>query len=86
MIRGYFSAQTHPLLAPLQPQLRDLLREYEVAGQGKVKVEFVDPQESSESEQEAGEKIRYPTRTLPDRLPLSSRSHQFLFRYFDQVR
>jgi ABC-2 type transport system permease protein len=35
VIRGYFSAQTHPLLAPLVPQLRDLLREYEVAGAGK---------------------------------------------------
>jgi ABC-2 type transport system permease protein len=57
LIRGYFSAQTHPLLAPLQPQLRDLLREYEVAGKGRVKVEFVDPQEKPELEQEAGEKF-----------------------------
>ena len=43
LIRGYFSARTHPLLAPLEPQLRDLIREYEVAGQGRVRVEFVDP-------------------------------------------
>jgi ABC-2 type transport system permease protein len=57
LIRGYFSAQTHPLLAPLQPQLRDLLREYEVAGNGRVKVEFVDPLEKPEVEQEAGEKF-----------------------------
>lgn len=57
LIRGYFSAQTHPLLAPLQPQLRDLLREFEVAGQGRVKVEFVDPLEKPEMEQEAGEKF-----------------------------
>ena len=56
LIRGYFSAQTHPLLAPLQPQLRDLLREFEVAGAGRVKVEFVDPLEKPELEQEAGEK------------------------------
>lgn len=63
LIRGYFSAQTHPLLAPLQPQLRDLLREYEVAGQGRVKVEFVDPQEKPELEQEAGEK--YGIRPVP---------------------
>ncbi|MCL2457379.1 MAG: Gldg family protein [Desulfobulbus sp.] len=63
LIRGYFSAQTHPLLAPLQPQLRDLLREYEVAGEGKVKVEFVDPQEKPELEQEAGEK--YSIRPVP---------------------
>ena len=56
LIRGYFSAQTHPLLAPLVPQLRDLLREYEVAGDGKVRVEFVDPLEDPELEREAGEK------------------------------
>ncbi len=63
LIRGYFSAQTHPLLAPLVPQLRDLLREYEVAGNGRVKVEFVDPQEKPELEQEAGEK--YGIRPVP---------------------
>ena len=68
----------HPLLAPLQPQLRDLLREYEVAGQGRVRGEFVDPQEKPELEQEAGEKYGIPTRTLPDRLSLSDSSHQLL--------
>ncbi len=56
VIRGYFSAQTHPLLAPLVPQLRDLLREYEIAGRGKVRVEFVDPIEEPDLEREAGEK------------------------------
>lgn len=63
LIRGYFSAHTHPLLAPLQPQLRDLLREYEVAGGGKVRVEFIDPQQRPELEQEAGEK--YGIRPVP---------------------
>ena len=53
LIRGYFSSKTHPLLAPLVPQLRDLLQEYELAGNGKVKVEFVDPAEDPELEQEA---------------------------------
>ena len=56
LIRGYFSAQTHPLLSPLVPQLRDLLKEYEIAGHGKVRVEFVDPQESPEIEREANER------------------------------
>ena len=56
LIRGYFSAQTHPLLAPLVPQLRDLLEELQIAGKGKVRVEFVDPQQSPELEREAGEK------------------------------
>ena len=58
LIRGYFSAQTHPLLAPLVPRLRDLLEEYAVAGKGKVRVEFIDPQEHPELEQEANEKYR----------------------------
>ena len=56
LIRGYFSAQTHPLLAPLVPQLKDLLKEYEVAGKGRVRVEFIDPLENPELEKEAGEK------------------------------
>ncbi len=55
LIRGYFSADTHPLLAPLVPRLRDLLREYQLAGGGRVRVEFVDPQRSPELEREAGE-------------------------------
>ncbi|MCX7902369.1 MAG: Gldg family protein, partial [Burkholderiaceae bacterium] len=42
LIRGYFSANTHPLLAPLVPQLRDLLQEYAVAGGERVRVEFID--------------------------------------------
>jgi len=37
LIRGYFSAKTHPLLAPLAPRLRDLLKEYAVAGEGRVR-------------------------------------------------
>ncbi|MEA3275377.1 MAG: Gldg family protein [Pseudomonadota bacterium] len=56
LIRGYFSAQTHPLLAPLVPQIRDLLREYEIAGGGRVQVELIDPLEEPELEREAGEK------------------------------
>jgi ABC-2 type transport system permease protein len=56
LIRGYFSAHTHPLLAPLVPQLRDLLKEYEIAGHGKVRVEFLDPLENPDLEREAAEK------------------------------
>lgn len=63
LIRGYFSAQTHPLLAPLVPRLRDLLREYALAGEGRLRVEFVDPQEHPELEQEANEK--YSIRAVP---------------------
>jgi ABC-2 type transport system permease protein len=63
LIRGYFSAKTHPLLAPLVPQLRDLMREYAVAGKGKVKVEFIDPAQNPELEQEANE--RFGIRATP---------------------
>ncbi|MCI5065306.1 Gldg family protein [bacterium] len=56
LIRGYFSEKTHPLLAPLVPQIRDLLREYEVVSDGRVRAEFVDPRENPELEQEANQK------------------------------
>mgnify|MGYP000258264446 CR=1 FL=1 len=41
LIRGYFSAKTHPLLAPLVPRMKDLLNEFEVAGAGQVRVEII---------------------------------------------
>ena len=53
LVRGYFSAQTHPKLAPLVPQLRDLIEEYSVIGGRKVRVEFVDPLTDPEIEDEA---------------------------------
>jgi ABC-2 type transport system permease protein len=53
LIRGYFSAETHPLLAPLVPRLRDLMKEYELAGGGKVRVEIVDPIQEPNLEAEA---------------------------------
>ncbi len=56
LIRGYFSAKTHPLLSPLVPQIKDLLKEYQVAGKGKVRVEFVDPVQDPEKEEEANKK------------------------------
>jgi ABC-type uncharacterized transport system involved in gliding motility auxiliary subunit/ABC-type transport system involved in multi-copper enzyme maturation permease subunit len=55
LIRGYFSARSHPMLAPLEPQLKDLLLEYAEAGNGDVRVEFVDPAEHPELEKEANE-------------------------------
>ncbi len=63
LIRGYFSAETHPLLAPLAPRLQDLLREYEVAGRGKVRVEIIDPIKEPELEEEAGR--RFGVRPVP---------------------
>jgi ABC-2 type transport system permease protein len=63
LIRGYFSAQTHPLLAPLVPRLRDILTEYEVAGGGKVRVEIIDP--ATEPALEAEANSRYNIKPVP---------------------
>ena len=56
-LRGYFSAKTHPLLSPLVPQMNDLLREYEVAGDGRVRVEIIDPMSDPEAEEEANQQF-----------------------------
>lgn len=56
LIRGYFSSKTHPLLSPLVPQLRDLIKEYEIESKGRVRVEFIDPIAHPELEQEANQK------------------------------
>lgn len=57
LIRGYFSPKTHPLLAPLVPQIRDLLSEFEIAGKGKIRVEFIDPMQDAALEEEAAQKF-----------------------------
>lgn len=56
LLRGYFSGKTHPLLSPLVPQLRDLMKEYEIEGKGLVRVEFIDPVSNPELEEEANQK------------------------------
>lgn len=66
LIRGYFSAKSHPLLEPLVPQIKDLLKEYQVAGGDKVRVEFVDPHTDQALEEEAAEK--YGIRPVPFRM------------------
>ena len=63
LLRGYFSAKTHPLLAPLVPQMQNLLTEYEVAGNGRVRLELVDPADDPEREDEANTK--YGIRPVP---------------------
>lgn len=56
LIRGYFSAKTHPLLAPLVPEIKDLLKEYEAEAKGNIRVEFIDPASNPDAEEEAGSK------------------------------
>ncbi|WP_372748471.1 Gldg family protein [Litorivivens sp.] len=63
LLRGYFSAKTHPLLAPLAPQLKDLLREYAVVGGDRLRVEFIDPARNPEQEEEANQ--RYGIQPTP---------------------
>ena len=63
LIRGYFSERTHPLLAPLVPQLRDLMAEYASASDGGVRVEFIDPARHPELEREARD--RYEMSATP---------------------
>jgi len=55
LIRAYFSERTHPLLAPLVPRITDMLEEYRIASNGRVRVEIVDPQQDPEKELEANQ-------------------------------
>ncbi|MCK6628823.1 MAG: Gldg family protein [Anaerolineae bacterium] len=88
LIRGYFSEKTHPLLAPLAPRLRDLLQEYQVASNGKVVVEIVDPLQDPEKEQEANQSYGIQPTPLQaaDRYGASVVNAYFdiLIRYGDQ--
>jgi len=88
LIRGYFSDKTHPLLAPLVPTLVDMLTEYEVASDGKVQLEIIDPAEDPEKEAEANQVYGIsPTPfQVTDRYEASVINSYFniLFRYGDQ--
>jgi ABC-2 type transport system permease protein len=64
VLRGYFSQErTHPSLVPLVPQVRNLLAEYEIQGDGRVQVEIFDPNTDEELEKEIDEK--YGIKPLP---------------------
>ncbi len=63
VIRGYFSERSHPLLTPLVPKIKDLLSEYETVSNGKVRIEFIDPQKNRDLEEEAASK--YSIRPVP---------------------
>jgi ABC-2 type transport system permease protein len=82
LIRGYFSAKSHPLLEPLVPQIKDLLEEYQVAGGDHVRVEFIDPHSDQALEEEAAEK--YGIRPVPFRMASRYQSG-VVNSYFDLV-
>jgi len=55
LIRAYISDKTHPLLKPLEPQISDMLREYEIASRSMVTAEVVDPITDPDIEAEANQ-------------------------------
>jgi len=88
LMRGYFSEKTHPLLAPLVPTIRDMMREYEIASGGKINVEIVDPRDNEDLEEEANQV--YGIRPMPFRIAgryessVISSYFDILIRYGDQ--
>lgn len=63
LIRAYLSERTHPLLAPLAPQIGGLLEEYRIAGRGAVTAQVIDPGTDPQAEEEAAQ--RYSIRPTP---------------------
>ncbi len=88
LIRGYFSEKTHPLLAPLIPQIRDMLREYQIAAGGKLEVDIIDPATDPDIEAEANQTygIRPTPFQISGRYEASVINSYFniLMRYGDQ--
>jgi ABC-2 type transport system permease protein len=88
LLRGYFGERTHPLLAPLVPAIRDLMHEYEVASDGMVTVEILDPRDDEEIEEEANRAygIRATPFTVSERHESAVVNSYFdiLVRYGDQ--
>lgn len=80
LVRGYFSQKTHPLLAPLVPEIRDMLREYDVAAGDKMELEIIDPSEHPELEAEANQTYGI----TPSPFQISGRYEQSVINsYFD---
>lgn len=78
-ITGYFSERTHPLLAPLVPQIKDLLEEFAVKGGEHLVVSFVDPHTNEDVEEEIGS--TFGIRAIP--ISVADRSEMaFVNAYF----
>jgi ABC-2 type transport system permease protein len=88
LIRGYFSEKNHPLLAPLIPQIKDMLDEYKIASNGKLTVEIIDPIKDPAKEAEANQVygIQPTPLQVQDRYGTSVLNVYFdiLIRYGDQ--
>lgn len=87
-ITAYLSDQTHPLLEPLIPQVRDMLREYEVAAGGRLTATVIDPVSDPQVEADANQLygIRPTPLQITDRRQASVINSYFdiLVRYGDQ--
>ena len=81
-IKAIFSSKTHPLLAPLIPQMKDMLREYALINPSKTKLEVINPQEDEEVEAEISRKygIKPMTFHIPNRY-----EQQLISSYFNIV-
>ncbi len=88
LIRAYISSKSHPLLEPLRPQVEDLLREYAIAGHGRVTAEVIDPAQDPALEAEANQTygIQPTPFQVADRYQASVINAYFdiLVRYGDQ--
>ncbi len=88
LIRGYFSEENHPLLAPLIPQIRDTLAEYQAVAGDNLQVEIIDPLDNPDLEAEANQVygIRPVPMQVADRTGSAVINAYFhlLIRYGDQ--
>lgn len=88
LVRGYFSEQNHPLIAPLIPYVEDVLQEYKIAARGKLQLDFVDPIKNPDLETEANQ--TYGIRPAPLQVTDRGKSSvinaylSILIRYGDQ--
>jgi len=62
-LKAYISGNSHPLLKPLAPQLRDLLREYSIRGGDRVRLDIIDPSSNQEAADTA--RKRYGVEPVP---------------------
>jgi ABC-2 type transport system permease protein len=65
-VYGYFSKRTHPKLAPLVPQIQDLLDEYSALSRGRLTWQIIDPGVDEQAEREASQ--RFGVRSTPFQL------------------
>ncbi len=87
-ITGFFSAKTHPQLAPVVSGIADMLAEYDIAGGANVEVEVLDPTTDPDLELDATQ--TYGINPIPfqieERYESAVRNSYFhvLIRYADQ--